>query len=98
MRPSALSLASQGVFERTVEQTIQETRPIPERMAIDGKIRLTRRTITKRIGQVHAARHARARVLVRARVLAPSFLRHLSSLTACLRHALESGGALLTRA
>ncbi len=39
-----------GVFERTVEQTIQETRSIPERMAIDGKIRLQRTAITKRIG------------------------------------------------
>lgn len=33
-----------GVFERTVEQTIQETRSIPERMAHDGKIRLKRRS------------------------------------------------------
>ena len=46
-----------GVFERTVEQTIQETRSIPERMAIDGKIRKMGRTsITKRIGQLFVDR------------------------------------------
>ena len=45
-----------GVFERTVEQTIQETRTIPERMAVDGKIRLTRTSITKRIGQLFVDR------------------------------------------
>ena len=45
-----------GVFERTVEQTIQETRTIPERMAIDGKIKLTRTSITKRIGQLFVDR------------------------------------------
>lgn len=45
-----------GVFERTVEQTIQETRTIPERMAIDGKIRLKRTAITKRIGQLFVDR------------------------------------------
>ena len=41
---------------RTVEQTIQETRSIPERMAIDGKIRLKRAGITKRIGQLFVDR------------------------------------------
>ena len=45
-----------GVFERTVEETIQETREIPERMAVDGRIRLTRKTITKRIGQLFVDR------------------------------------------
>ena len=45
-----------GVFERTVEQTIQETRSIPERMALDGKIRLQRTSITKRIGQLFVDR------------------------------------------
>jgi len=45
-----------GIFERTVEQTIQETRAIPERMAIDGKIRLKRTEITKRIGQLFVDR------------------------------------------
>lgn len=45
-----------GVFERTVEQTIQETKTIPERMAIDGKIRLTQKDITKRIGQLFVDR------------------------------------------
>lgn len=45
-----------GVFERTVEQTIQETRSIPERMAHDGKIRLKRTAITKRIGQLFVDR------------------------------------------
>lgn len=45
-----------GVFERTVEQTIQETRSIPERMARDGKIRLRRAAITKRIGQLFVDR------------------------------------------
>ena len=45
-----------GVFERAVEATIQETRSIPERMAIDGKIRLTRTSITKRIGQLFVDR------------------------------------------
>jgi hypothetical protein len=41
-----------GVFELLVEQTIQETRHIPERMAKDGKIRLKHTEITRRIGQV----------------------------------------------
>ena len=45
-----------GVFERTVEVTIKETRAIPERMAIDGKIKLTRTNITKRIGQLFVDR------------------------------------------
>ena len=45
-----------GVFERTVELTIQETRAIPERMAVDGKIRLERTAITKRIGQLFVDR------------------------------------------
>ena len=45
-----------GVFEPTVEATIQETRAIPERMALDGKIRLTRTSITKRIGQLFVDR------------------------------------------
>jgi uncharacterized Rmd1/YagE family protein len=45
-----------GVFERTVEQTIQETKSIPERMAIDGKIRLKKTSITKRIGQLFVDR------------------------------------------
>ena len=45
-----------GVFERTVEVTIKETRAIPERMAIDGKIKLARTNITKRIGQLFVDR------------------------------------------
>lgn len=45
-----------GVFESTVELTIQETRSIPERMAKDGKIKLTRTSITKRIGQLFVDR------------------------------------------
>ena len=45
-----------GVFESTVEQTIQETRDIPERMAKDGKIRLKHTEITRRIGQIFVDR------------------------------------------
>ena len=45
-----------GVFERTVEQTILETRSIPERMAYDGTIRLKRKQITRRIGQLFVDR------------------------------------------
>jgi len=45
-----------GVFESTVEQTIQETRAIPERMAVDGQIRLQRTSIVKRIGQLFVDR------------------------------------------
>ena len=39
-----------------MELTIQETRAIPERMAVDGKIRLERTAITKRIGQLFVDR------------------------------------------
>ena len=42
--------AKLGVFELDIEQTIEETREIPERMAQSGNISLTRRDITKRIG------------------------------------------------
>lgn len=45
-----------GVFERTVEQLIEETRDIPERMAKTGTVRLKRSTITKRIGQLFVDR------------------------------------------
>ena len=48
--------AKLGVFEATVEQTIQNTRSIPERMARDGKISLGRKQITKQIGQLFVDR------------------------------------------
>ena len=40
-----------GVFEQTVEKTIVDTRSIPERMALDGKINLKRKQINKALGQ-----------------------------------------------
>ena len=45
-----------GVYEEVVEQTIQETREIPERMAQTGIIRQKRKTLTKRIGQLFVDR------------------------------------------
>ena len=57
MTPRCVAACAQlGVFERTVEQTIHETRSIPERMAIDGKVRMKRTQITKRIGQLFVDR------------------------------------------
>ncbi|KAL3913976.1 MAG: hypothetical protein SGPRY_007791 [Prymnesium sp.] len=45
-----------GVFERTVDQTIHDTRHIPEQMARDGTIKLKRKQITKQIGQLFVDR------------------------------------------
>ncbi len=40
----------------TAEQTIRDTRELPEKMAHDGRISLQRTEITKRIGQLFVHR------------------------------------------
>jgi len=45
-----------GMFERTVDQTIHDTRHIPEQMARDGTIKLKRKQITQQIGQLFVDR------------------------------------------
>ena len=48
--------AKLGVFEATVEKTIQSTKDIPQKMAVDGKIKLNRKDITRQIGQLFVDR------------------------------------------
>ena len=42
--------------EATVEKTIQSTKDIPQKMAVDGKIKLNRKDITRQIGQLFVDR------------------------------------------
>ena len=48
--------AKLGYFEATVEKTIQSTKDIPQKMAVDGKIKLNRKDITRQIGQLFVDR------------------------------------------
>ena len=48
--------AKLGCFETTVEKTIQSTKDIPQKMAVDGKIKLNRKDITRQIGQLFVDR------------------------------------------
>lgn len=40
------------LFEGLIEETIESTRHIPRKMAKDGKIRMSRKAINQKIGQV----------------------------------------------
>ena len=48
--------AKLAIFEATVEKTIQSTKDIPQKMAVDGKIKLNRQDITRQIGQLFVDR------------------------------------------